>query len=73
MRKFRVTFKIEAYASLEVEAKNKDEAQEIAFENLHIQHSNDGLFVSKNDEFKRQLMSTGEVDDYDNNTQVEEI
>jgi hypothetical protein len=73
MQKFRVTFKLEVYASLSVEAENKDEAQYIAFENLNVQHSHDGLFVSQGDEFKRGLIFTGEVDDYDNNTDVEEI
>jgi hypothetical protein len=73
MQKFRVTFKLEVYASLEVEAENKDEAQYIAFENLDVKHSHDGLFVSKHDEFERELTYTGEVDDYDNNTDVEEI
>ena len=73
MSKFRVRFKIEVYASLEVEAENKDEAQYIAFENLHVQHSHNGLFVCQNDEFKRGLTYTGEVDDYDKNTDVEEV
>jgi hypothetical protein len=73
MQKFRVTFKIEVYASLEVEAENKDEAQYIAFENLEVKHSHDGLFVCKHDEFKRGIMFTGEVDDYDKNTDVEEV
>jgi hypothetical protein len=73
MSKFRVTFKLEVYASLEVEDENKDEAQYKAFENLHVQTSNNGLFVCNNDEFKRGLMFTGEVDDYDKNTYVEEI
>jgi hypothetical protein len=73
MPKFRVTFKIEVYTSLEVEAENKDEAQYKAFDNLHVQTSNNGLFVCNNDEFKRKLMFTGQVDDYDNNTEVEEI
>jgi hypothetical protein len=73
MQKFRVTFKLEVYASLEVEAENKDEAQYKAFDNLHVQTSNNGLFVCNDDEFKRGLMFTGEVDDYDNNTEIQEI
>ena len=73
MSKFRVTFKLEVYASLEVEAENKDEAQYKAFDNLEVNHSHDGLFVSKHDEFKRGLTFTGEVDDYDNNTEIQEI
>jgi hypothetical protein len=73
MPKFIVTFKLEVYASLEVEAKNKDEAQYKAFDNLEVKHSHDGLFVCKHDEFKRGLMFTGEVDDYDKNTDVEEV